>query len=144
MKKYLYASDILKQQQQKQSKRQEAFEVILEQCYKKIQKCIQVTRNIFECFFEVPEFLIGYPLYDLNECLGYCYSILVNKGFQVQYIFPRVLFISWKPPVKTNTALPMPAAAAAAAVAAMPAAPKQKTFVQKPKKKKGKIVLDLS
>lgn len=141
MSKYLSASDILKQQQKKQTKRQEAFDFILEQCYKKIQKCIQVTRNVFECFFEIPEFLIGYPLYDLNECTSYCHALLTSKGFQVQYIFPRVLFISWKPPVKTHTALPMPCVGSVAAPAG-PTAPaaRPKKFVQKPRK----IVLDLS
>jgi hypothetical protein len=104
--KYLTAADILKQQGVRQAKRYEAFEIILENVYKKIQKCIQVTRNVFSCFFEVPEFLIGYPLYDLNECIQYIVKILVTKGFAIQYIFPRILFVSWMP--KANATLPMP------------------------------------
>lgn len=172
MKKYLSASDVLRQQQAKQSKRQEAFEIILDQCYKKIQKCIQVTRNVFECFYEIPEFIIGYPLYDLSECTVYCYNLLINKGFQVQYIFPRVLFISWKPIVKTNSALPMPSVHSGHSGHSVPSGPsvpsthshvpinatnatsnnpsssknvtvQPKKFVQR-KKKGGKIILDLS
>ena len=105
--KHLTAADILKQQGARQAKRYEAFELILENCYKIIQKCIQVTRNVYSCCFEVPEFIIGFPLYDLNECIQYIVRILVSKGFAVQYMFPRMLFVSWAPKASTN-ALPMP------------------------------------
>jgi hypothetical protein len=104
--RYLTAADILKQQGARQARRYEAFEIILENVYKKIQKCIQVTRNVFSCFFEVPEFIIGYPLYDLNECIQYIVKILISKGFAIQYMFPRILFVSWSP--KPNATLPMP------------------------------------
>lgn len=97
MMKHFTAADILRQQGLRQARRREAFNVILENCYKKIQKCVQVTRNVFSCFCDVPEFIIGYPLYDLNECIKYCMDTLISKGFQVQYIFPRVLLISWMP-----------------------------------------------
>jgi len=104
--KYLSAADILKQQTTRQNKRFEAFEHIVASCYKRIEKCVQVTRNVYSCFFEVPEFLIGYPLYDLNECIGYVVNILNSKGFTVQYMFPRVLMVSWLP--KNTMTLPMP------------------------------------
>ena len=105
--KHLTAADILKQQNSRQTRRHEAFNIILDNCYKRIQKCVQVLRNVHSCFFEVPEFLIGYPLYELNECIQYCIDILTSKGFAVQYIFPRILMISWLTP--RSQALPAPA-----------------------------------
>lgn len=105
MLKHFTAADILKQQGQRQAKRHEAFNIIIDNCYKKIQKCIQVTRNVYSCFCEIPEFIIGYPLYDLNECIQYCMNILIKKGFSIQYIFPRVLYISWMPAPKPKLAL---------------------------------------
>ena len=103
---HLTAADVLKQQNMRLVRRREAFNVILETCYKRIQKCIQVTRNAYSCFCEVPEFLIGYPLYELNECLQYCIDMMTAKGFAVKYIFPRVLLVSWLPP--KQAALPAP------------------------------------
>jgi hypothetical protein len=135
-KKYLSAADILKQQVQKQTRRYEAFEHIVSSCYKKIEKCVQVTRNIYSCFYEVPEFLIGFPLYDLNECIQYVANILTTKGFTVQYMFPRVLLVSWMP--KNSMTLPMPPGNAKRG---------KKPFVQMANtsvKPSGKIVLDLS
>ena len=47
------------------------------------------------CFFEVPEFVIGYPLYNINECVNYIHDKLTSNGFLVKYYFPNILYISW-------------------------------------------------
>jgi hypothetical protein len=137
--KYCTATDILNMQKKKQEKRFEAFDKITEQCYKKIEKCVEITRNIFSCLFEVPEFMIGYPLYDLNECLQYVMRILISKGFVVNYSFPRLLLVSWLPP--SNTLLPMPDNMTVKKTVKVK--PKKATTV-KVQKNTGKFILDLS
>ena len=146
MMKHFTAADILRQQGLRQARRREAFNVILENCYKKIQKCVQVTRNVFSCFCDVPEFIIGYPLYDLNECIKYCMDTLISKGFQVQYIFPRVLLISWMPANNglledKNQNQSTPTTKTTTTTKAVGA--RKKTFVQK-LPTRTKVVLDLS
>ena len=130
----LKAKDIVDAQAKKTNKRHESFKTILEQCNKQIKKSIEIERNITFTFFEVPEFLIGYPLFDLNECIEYLLKALTTSGFVVKYFFPRIIFVSWgpqqppPPPQKKlkNSALTF----------------NNKKIVQTTKKKSGKFVLN--
>ena len=92
-------------QKVKTERRREAFEKILESCYKKMENCVKVTRNANSLFFEVPEVMMGYPLYDLNECVSYVIDFLKSKGFTVTYTFPKLLYISWETHVKSQPKL---------------------------------------
>ncbi len=40
--------------------------------------------------------MIGVPKYNQGECIGYLLDKLQDNGFQVRYIHPNCLFISWK------------------------------------------------
>lgn len=104
--KQLCISDIQSSIQKKAEKRKESFNKVLEMCFKRIENGAKFDK--IACFFDVPEFVIGYPLFDLNECIMYVYSQLVKNGFQVQYIFPRILYISWfKPDIKQTSNQPL-------------------------------------
>jgi len=108
--KHLSVRDIHAAQSRKLNKRHESFERVLSMCHKTISKSINVLRNNNHCLFEVPEFVIGYPLYDLNECITWVVEQLTGGGgFYVRYFFPRILYISWGPPQPiTVQALPGP------------------------------------
>jgi len=97
--KFITAQEMINIQKKKKERRQEAFEKILESIYKKMQGCITVTRNVNTLIFEVPEVMIGYPLYHLNECVTYLIEFLQGEGFKVVYTFPKTLQISWEPKV---------------------------------------------
>ena len=47
------------------------------------------------CWFVVPEIIIGVPKYDQAACIAYLIDKLKNNGFNVKYIHPNTLFISW-------------------------------------------------
>jgi hypothetical protein len=47
------------------------------------------------CWFIVPEIMIGVPKYDQSACIAYLIDKLKNNGFNVKYIHPNTLFISW-------------------------------------------------
>ena len=47
------------------------------------------------CWFLVPEIIIGVPKYDQAACIAYLINKLKNNGFNVRYIHPNMLFISW-------------------------------------------------
>ena len=47
------------------------------------------------CWFLVPETIIGVPKYDQGACIAYLMDKLKISGFNVRYIHPNVLFISW-------------------------------------------------
>jgi hypothetical protein len=47
------------------------------------------------CWFVVPEVIIGVPKYDQGACIAYLLDKLRDNGFNVKYIHPNTLFISW-------------------------------------------------
>jgi len=47
------------------------------------------------CWYIVPEIMIGVPKYDQAACIAYIMDKLKTNGFNVRYIHPNLLFISW-------------------------------------------------
>jgi hypothetical protein len=47
------------------------------------------------CWFVVPEVIIGVPKYDQASCIAYLMDRLKENGFNIRYIHPNTLFISW-------------------------------------------------
>jgi hypothetical protein len=47
------------------------------------------------CSYVMPEVLVGYPNYNLSDCLVFIVESLENNGFLTRYIHPNLLFISW-------------------------------------------------
>jgi len=47
------------------------------------------------CTYVMPEILVGYPNYNLSECLNYIIDKLQHDCFICKYIHPNLLMISW-------------------------------------------------
>ena len=47
------------------------------------------------CWFVVPEVILGVPKYEQAACIAYIIDKLKTNGFNVKYIHPNTLFISW-------------------------------------------------
>ena len=60
---------------------------ILQKCHKRIKYNSTLERTY--CFFQIPEFVIGVPLYDINELRTYVMNSLGKDGFQLVYIEPN-------------------------------------------------------
>jgi hypothetical protein len=69
------------------------YEKIYEQCQKRILK--YATNDKYRCFFEVPEFILGLPVFNINSVTLYVIEKLTQSGFMVKYYFPKHLYISW-------------------------------------------------
>lgn len=69
------------------------FEKIYDQCQQRIIKYAQNEKYRF--FFEVPEFMIGLPVYNLNAAIIYLMEKLKKQGFLVKYFFPKYVYICW-------------------------------------------------
>jgi hypothetical protein len=91
--KKLNILDLHRNISQKQLKRTECFDKVLELCHKKIIS--NSDNKKFRVFYEVPDFILGYPLYDINDCIKYIMESLKNNGFLAIYYFPRYIYISW-------------------------------------------------
>lgn len=77
----------------KQQKRVECFDKVLELCHKKILHHSENKKT--RLFYEVPEFQLGYPLYDINECIQHVMAELKSNGFISTYYFPKYIYVSW-------------------------------------------------
>ena len=89
----LKISDLYKEINNKKIKKLETFDSILKQCHQRILHNSKLERTY--CFFNIPEFIFGVPLYDINDLTKYILNSLVTNGFKVKYFDPNVIFISW-------------------------------------------------
>ena len=79
---------------EKNIKRLEHFDNILRKIHTRIKCCAQKEETY--CFFQVPEFIFGVPLYNINDLRKYLINSLEKNGFKLLYIDPNWLFISWE------------------------------------------------
>ena len=78
---------------QKTLKRMELYDSILKKCHSRILYNSGLQRKY--CFYQVPEFVIGTPLYDIIELRNYVMNSLKTNGFEILYVEPNWLFIYW-------------------------------------------------
>ena len=75
-------------------KRYEKFDGILLKIHNRIK--YNAGKEKTYCFFQIPEFIIGTPLYNINDLKLYIIESLKKDGFQLMYIDPNWLFITWE------------------------------------------------
>jgi hypothetical protein len=71
------------------------FNKILNRIHVKIKTISRQKMDEQFCWFVVPEMIIGVPRYDQGACIAYIIDKLKENGFNVRYIHPNTLFISW-------------------------------------------------
>jgi len=77
----------------KNIKRLEIYDTILQKCHHRIKYNSTLERTY--CFFQVPEFIIGVPIFDINELRTYIMNSLKKDNFEYIYVEPNWLFIYW-------------------------------------------------
>ena len=78
---------------EKTLKRMETYDDILQKCHQRIKYNSKLEKTY--CFFQIPSFIIGVPIYDTNEMKLYIINSLKKNGFELLYIEPNWLFITW-------------------------------------------------
>ena len=73
----------------------ELFNKILNRIHVRIRMTSRQKIDEQFCWFVVPEVIIGVPKYDQGSCIAYLLERLADNGFNVKYIHPNTLFISW-------------------------------------------------
>jgi len=71
------------------------FNKILNRIHVKIKTASRQKVDENFCWYIVPETMIGVPKYDQAACIAYIIDKLKTNGFNVRYIHPNLLFISW-------------------------------------------------
>jgi Family of unknown function (DUF5759) len=88
--------ELYEKQQQKDLKQLSIFNKILNRIHKRILQYSRIKPMEKFVWFTVPEYIFGEPIYDNGECTGYLVAKLHENGFDVRYIHPNTLWISWK------------------------------------------------
>jgi hypothetical protein len=77
-------------------------EKLKKKIYKKIYNRIETkivqssSMNLYECWYQIPEFLLNTPLYNLDGCKTYLNNKLKENGFAYYYTNINTIVISWK------------------------------------------------
>lgn len=71
------------------------FNKILNRIHVRIKTVSRQKIDEHFCWYLVPEIIIGVPKYDQASCIAYLIDKLKTNGFNVRYIHPNTLFISW-------------------------------------------------
>jgi hypothetical protein len=71
------------------------FNKLLNRIHVKIKTVSRQKNDEHFCWFLVPEVIIGVPKFDQAMCIAYLIEKLKTNGFNVRYIHPNMLWISW-------------------------------------------------
>ena len=88
------ASDLIKEQEERVKLKKKIYKKI----YKKVEKKIIQSSNVnlFDCWFQIPEFMINIPLYNIDYCKKYIVNKLASNGFKSELLSSNIIFISWQ------------------------------------------------
>jgi hypothetical protein len=75
--------------------RLDIYNKLLIKIHSKIKIASRLRNSENFCSYIMPEVLIGYPNYNLSDCLVFIIDRLQKDGFLTRYIHPNLLFISW-------------------------------------------------
>lgn len=83
-----------KERHKKDTTRNDMYTIVLNKC---IEKIIHANRHTDKTYivFEVPNILIGYPMYNMKSCILFIINQLVQKQYLVEFIEPHYLYIDW-------------------------------------------------
>ena len=70
----------------------EKIDDVLKKIHNRIKYNARIEKTF--CFFQIPEFIIGVPLYNIDDLKKYLIDSLQKDGFQLIYIDPNWLFIT--------------------------------------------------
>lgn len=88
--------DIHKKQKDKENNRLAIYKKIASKCFKKIKET-SMNEGTF-CFYRLPEYIPGLPIYNITECVMFILNLLKEKGFNARYCDGFYIYISWNLP----------------------------------------------
>lgn len=91
----LNIDDLYEKKQKRDLKQLSIFNKIIGRIHKRIQYTAKNKYSDNFIWFNIPLYIVGEPIYDKGECIGYIVSQLEKNGFHIKYLHPNTLFISW-------------------------------------------------
>jgi hypothetical protein len=71
----------------------EIYDKILNRLYNRIEISSDYNQNF--CFFHIPEYIYGFPVYNIKSCAAFLIKKLLGNGLQVRFFHPNVIYIYW-------------------------------------------------
>ena len=70
--------------------------------FKTVEKKIKIAsiNNLYYVWYEIPEFIIGLPIFDIYECKKYIIVNMKANGFDIEEFESNIILIKWFPPKK--------------------------------------------
>jgi hypothetical protein len=91
----LNIDDLYEKKRQHDLSKLSLYNKILNRIHVRIKTTSRQKTDEQFCWYVVPELIIGVPKYDQGSCIAYLIDKLKSNGFNVRYIHPNTLFISW-------------------------------------------------
>ena len=91
----LKASELITVQKERESKKYITYNKIYSNIEKKIR--LSSDSNNYYTWYQIPEFLIGLPFYNVSDCENYILKTLNDNGFKTEHYDNYLLLISWFP-----------------------------------------------
>lgn len=93
---HLNIDELYEKKQQIDINRVNIYNKLLKRIHAKIKTASRQRYDNEFCSFVMPEFLVGFPNYNFEECLIYVMDGLNNDGFITKYVHPNLVLISWR------------------------------------------------
>jgi hypothetical protein len=87
--------DLYDKSHQRDLKQLSIFNKILNRIHNKIKTTTRCQKKDTHVWFAVPEYIFGESVYNQGDCIGYLVVKLEENGFNVRYVHPNTLFVSW-------------------------------------------------
>ena len=87
----------------KELEKYKLFDSVLKKCHKKIKS--HANNKKIECYYNIPQFVFGEPLYNIDELKDYIIKSLKMNGLHIKGLENYWIYINWditKPEVKEN------------------------------------------
>ena len=85
-------NELSKERKKLEKRKQNVYKNILKRIYNKIKLANKLNNY---CYYVIPNFVLGMPLFDVNKCSDFIYEVLVQKGFKVTRMKFNHFMIYW-------------------------------------------------
>lgn len=96
----LKARDVWDEQESRREQRMSAMRPVLSQLFGQVRRQAIHAPNAPYIVFEIPQYVFGYPIYQLTEARDYLLKTLQAQGYLVWVVDEKYLLVSW---MKTST-----------------------------------------
>lgn len=92
---FLNLDELRKEERSSDKNAKQIYKLILAKCHQKIRRTNKTT-DYRMCYYEIPHFIPGYPVFDVEAACNFVYHQLLGNGLYVEPVGPSRLYISWK------------------------------------------------